>query len=290
MAFPGRAVDEGALRVPVLHAIVLGIVQGLSEFLPISSSGHLQLTPWLFGWTSLEGRPALERTFDLALHMGTFVGAAAYFRTDIVALLRGVIRSARRRSIVDDDERLAWLVVVASLPAATVGFVLDNVFSGKSPVVLTGIMLVVFGVVLLLADRVAAERNVASFNLRDALVMGFAQALALQPGVSRSGATISAGRFLRLDRVAATRISFLMSLPIIAGAGLYKGLDVVTGAGIPPDFVAAFAWGMVASAATGFVAVWALLRIVQHQTFTPFVIYRVLLGLTVIGLVASGVR
>lgn len=274
--------------MPVLHAIVLGIVQGLSEFLPISSSGHLQLVPWFFGWDELEGRPVLQRTFDLALHVGTFAGALVYFRTDAARLLSAVARSARRRSVQGGDERLAWLVVIASVPAATIGFALDQLLKGRSPEVVVGIMLIVFGVVLWLTDRRPAARGVDDFALRDALIMGFAQALALQPGVSRSGATISAGRYVGLDRVAATRISFLMSLPIIGGAGLYKGIDVVVSGGIPPGFGAAFAWGMASAAVTGFAAVWALLRLMQTRTFTPFVVYRIILGAAVIALVAAG--
>lgn len=276
--------------MPVLHAIVLGVVQGLSEFLPISSSGHLQLVPWLFGWTDLATRPALQRTFDLALHAGTFVGALAYFRHDAARLLGAVARSVRHRAVAGDEERLAWLIVVASLPAATIGLALDQLLEGRSPELVIGLMLVVFGVVLLVADRRPAERGLADYTLRDALVMGFAQALALQPGVSRSGATISAGRFLGLDRVAATRVSFLMSLPIIGGAGLYKALDVATSGGVPPGFGAAFAWGMVAAAVTGFAAVWGLLRLVQRRTFTPFVLYRVVVGSAVVALALAGFR
>ncbi|MGI8792228.1 MAG: undecaprenyl-diphosphate phosphatase, partial [Acidimicrobiales bacterium] len=250
----------------------------------------LQLVPWLLGWTELEGQPALQRTFDLALHMGTFVGALAYFWADIGRLFAAVVRSVRRRSVEGNEERLAWLIVVASLPAATIGFVLDQVLGGTSPEFVIGLMLILFGGVLFLADRAPAERAIDDFSLRDAVVMGFAQALALQPGVSRSGATISAGRYLRLDRVAATRISFLMSLPIIAGAGLYKGLDVVGSGGIPSGFGGAFLWGTVASAITGFGAVWVLLRLVQRRTFTPFVVYRVLAGAAVIVVAATGIR
>lgn len=274
--------------MPILQAIVLGIVQGLSEFLPISSSGHLQLVPWLFGWESLQNRPGLQRTFDLALHVGTFAGALFYFRADAVRLTTAVVGSGRRRSIRTGDERLAWLIVVASLPAATIGFVLDQVLEDRSPELVVGLMLVIFGVVLWLADRRSADRSIDDYSLRDALLMGFAQALALQPGVSRSGATISAGRFLGLDRVAATRVSFLMSLPIIGGAGIYKGIDVAMAGGIPAGFAPAFVWGMAAAALTGFAAVWGLLRLVQARTFTPFVVYRVLVGLAVIVLVAGG--
>ena len=273
----------------ILHAIVLGIVQGLSEFLPISSSGHLVVVPWLFGWEELANDPELNRTFDVALHLGTFVGALAYFRNDVVMLAAAAVRSLRGRRVDGDDERLAWLLVVASLPAALVGAVLDNVLSGHyGPEWLVGVMLIVFGAVLWWADRLPQRREVAAFRVRDAVLMGSAQALALQPGVSRSGATISMGRWLGFDRDAAARISFLMSLPITGGAAAYKMLDVfVAGDGLPPGFGAPFAWGIVTSAVTGFIAVWALLRLVRTRTFAPFVVYRFVAGLVIIGVAVA---
>ena len=268
----------------ILHAIVLGIVQGLSEFLPISSSGHLVVVPWLFGWEELSKNPELNRTFDVALHLGTFVGALAYFRKDVVLLASGAVRSLRQRRIDSEDERLAWLLVVASLPAALVGAVLDNALEGHyGPEWLVGVMLIVFGAVLWWADRLPQRRAADAFRVRDAVLMGSAQALALQPGVSRSGATISMGRWLGFERDAAARISFLMSLPITGGAAAYKMLDVfVAGDGLPPGFGPPFVWGIVASAITGFVAVWALLRLVRTRTFAPFVVYRFAAGLLII--------
>ncbi|MDP9070435.1 MAG: undecaprenyl-diphosphate phosphatase [Actinomycetota bacterium] len=276
--------------MPLLHAIVLGVVQGLSEFLPISSSGHLVLVPWLFGWTELTGNPELKRTFDVALHVGTFVGAAAYFRRDLVAYAGAALRSLRRRSVEGDDERLAWLLLASSLPAALVGAVLDTFVEEQLGAEwLIGVMLVVFGLVLLWADRLRGTRQADAFRLRDALLMGTAQACALQPGVSRSGATISMGRWLGFDRAAAARLSFLMSLPIIGGAGLYKGVDVAA-EGIPAGFGPAFAWGMLASGVTGFLAVWMLLRFVTTRSFLPFVAYRVVVGAAVVAIAASPFR
>ncbi|MFP5326197.1 MAG: undecaprenyl-diphosphate phosphatase, partial [Acidimicrobiia bacterium] len=259
--------------MPILEAIVLGIVQGLAEFLPISSSGHLILVPWLFGWESLADNPDLNRSFDVALHVGTFAGAFAYFRKDIARIVVGVLSSIRHRRIETDQQRLAWLLVIASLPAATIGFVLDSVLNvDRASPWSIAVMLIVFGVVLALADRLRGARSIETFDVRSALLMGFAQAAALQPGVSRSGATISMGRFLRFDRDAAVRISFLMSLPITAGAGLYKGLDVLTEGGVPADFVPAFIWGMVTAAITGWVAVWGTLRLIRTRSFMPFVV------------------
>ncbi len=270
--------------MPVLHAIILGIVQGLSEFLPISSSGHLLVVPWLFGWQEFARRPELKETFDVALHMGTLAAVVAYFRVDLWRLAEAGITSIRRRSVDTPDQRLAWLLVVASLPAATVGFALDSLLANRaSSFVLLGVMLIVFGAVLYAADRLASRREIDEFRLRDALLMGSAQAIALQPGVSRSGATISMGRFLGFERDAAARISFLMAVPITAGLGIYKGLKLfLLDGGLPPGFTAPFVWGIVTSAITGFFAVSALLRIIRSRTFLPFVAYRVAAGLFVI--------
>jgi undecaprenyl-diphosphatase len=275
--------------VPLIHAIVLGIVQGLSEFLPISSSGHLLIVPWLFGWEELTKHPELNRTFDVALHVGTFVALVVYFRRDIAALVAAAWRSLRARRIDGPEERLVWLLVVASLPAATVGLVLDSVLEGHTGgFVLIGVMLIVFAIVLQVADRRLGQRDVDGFSVRDAVLMGTAQACALQPGVSRSGATISMGRFLGYERDAAARISFLMSIPITGGLGVYKAMKVfVLGDGLPPGFASPFLWGTVASAITGFLAVSALLRLIRTRSFLPFVVYRCLAGLFVIGVALS---
>ena len=274
--------------MPILHAVVLGLVQGLSEFLPVSSSGHLVLVPWLFGWTELTRDPELERTFAVALHVGTFVGAAAYFRRDLVLYVRAGLRSLARRSVGDEDERMAWLLLASSLPAALVGALLDSLVEDQFGAEwLIGVMLVVFGLVLLWADRLGGDREEGEFRLREALLMGTAQAVALQPGVSRSGATISMSRWLRFTRQAATRLSFLMSLPVIGGAALYEGAQLVANGGLPPGLAPPFAWGILASGVSGFLAVWVLLRFVRTRSFGPFVVYRVVAGLTVVAIAAS---
>ena len=280
-------------QIAVLHAIVLGIVQGLSEFLPISSSGHLILVPWLFGWTELTG-PAhadLNRTFDVALHLGTFVGAVAYFRNDLVRLARAAWTSLRARSVDEPDQRLAWLLALSALPGAIAGALLESTLGDKlGEIWIIAVMLIVFGLVLLLADRLPGERKEEGFVFRDAAVMGLCQAGALVPGVSRSGITISAGRFLGFQRDAAARLSFLMSLPIIAGAGLYQGAKVFAGDGLPSGTLPAFVAGMLASAITGALAVWLVLRVVRTKSFAPFVIYRVMVGVAVLGLLATNFR
>ncbi len=279
--------------IPVLHAIVLGIVQGLSEFLPISSSGHLILVPWLFGWEELTGAANADfnRTFDVALHLGTFVGAAAYFRSDLVRLAGAAWASLRARRVETSDQRLAWLLALSAVPGATVGAVLESTVGDKlGQIWLIAVLLIVFGLVLLVVDRLPGERGVDEFRFRDAAVMGLCQAVALAPGVSRSGITISSGRVLGFERDAAARISFLMSLPIIAGAGVYQGLQVVAEGGLPPGVLPAFAWGMLASAVTGAIAVWLVLKIVRTRSFLPFVIYRVGAGVAVLVLLATSFR
>ena len=280
-----------AQTLPLTHALVLGVVQGLSEFLPVSSSGHLILVPWLFRWRELTADPDLNKTFDVALHIGTFVGAAAYFAPDLRRFAKAGISSIRRRSVETTDERLAWLLLLSSLPGAAFGATLENFIEDElGREWLVAVMLIAFGLVLAAADRATGKRGSDDFRLRDALTMGVAQALALSPGVSRSGVTISAGRWLGFDRPAAARLSFLMSLPIIGGAGLYRGLKLLAEGGLPPGTGGAFLVGTAASALTGALAVWGVLRLVQTRSFTPFVVYRVLVGGAVLGLLATGAR
>jgi undecaprenyl-diphosphatase len=276
--------------VSVLHAIVLGIVQGLTEFLPISSSGHLILVPDLLGWEDLSGDTTLNKTFDVALHMGTLVAALWYFRHDLAQYVAAAWRSLRARSVAETDARVGWLLLLTAVPGAITGALFSSEIEDTlGDPILIGVMLIVFGTVLLLVDRLPGARFVDDFRLKDAVIMGVAQAVALQPGVSRSGVTMTAGRWLRFDRAAAARISFLMSIPIIAGAGLYKGLEVARD-GIPSEFVAPFFWGFVASAVSGFLAIAWLLRYLQTNTFFPFVVYRWVVGTLVIIVFATGLR
>lgn len=269
--------------MPILHAIVLGITQGLSEFLPISSSGHLRLVPWLFGWDDFAGHASLEKTFDVALHLGTLIGAVAYFRRDVVRYARAGLRRDARTTT---DGRLAWLIAFSTIPAALTGALFSDVIEEKTGYIwLIATMLIVFGLVLGWADRRPGVRTLDEVRPRDALLMGVGQALALQPGVSRSGVTMTAGRLGGLGRDGAARFAFLMSLPITAGALMFKGLDVVRD-GIPDGFVAPFVWGIVASGITGWFAVWGTLRLIRTRTFTPFVLYRVAAGLAVLVLYA----
>ena len=274
--------------MPIWQALILGVVQGATEFLPVSSSGHLALVPWLFGWEDVQADPDLERAFSVALHLGTFAGAAAYFRADIVRLSRAGLVALAKRKAETDDERMALLLALSSLPAAFLGAGLDALLEGQFVGdAMIGVLLIVFGFLLWVADRNPGGREAGTWRVRDAVSMGFAQALALFPGVSRSGATITAGRFLGLSRDAATRLSFLMSLPVIGGAGLYEGVKLVRAGGLPEGFMPAFGVGMGAAAVTGFAAVWGLLRFVRHRSFAPFVVYRIALGGIVIAVAAA---
>ena len=275
----------------ILHAIILGIVQGLSEFLPISSSGHLILVPELFGWTELTSNDTLNKTFDVALHVGTLVAVLAYFRHEVWSYVRAAWDSLRRRSIETVDERIAWLLLVTAIPGAVVGALFTSMIEDNlGDPILIGVNMILFALVLQWADGLAGARPTNEFHGRDAVLMGMAQALALAPGVSRSGATISMGRWLRFDRASAAKLSFLMSIPITGGAALYKGVEMFRDGGVPAGFGGAFFWGIVASMVSGFIAIAFLLRYVRTHSFLPFVIYRIVLGVAVIIIFATGIR
>lgn len=283
---------DSAASIPVVHAIVLGITQGLSEFLPISSSGHLIVVPWLFGWKELTGEANanLNKTFDVALHVGTVLGALVYFRKDLLRLAVAGLGSIRRRAVRSPDERLAWLLLFSSIPGAVVGATFEDFINRElGRIWLIAVMLIVFGLVLAVIDRLPGIRPETEYGSKEALVMGLAQAAALSPGVSRSGITITAGRSLGFERDAAARLSFLMSMPITGGAALYKGAELVKN-GLPPGTAPAFFWGIVASGVTGLAAVWLVLRVVRTRSFLPFVVYRVLAGLAVLAVLASPLR
>jgi undecaprenyl-diphosphatase len=266
-------------------------VQGLSEFLPISSSGHLIIVPQLLGWHELNSDNSLNKSFDVALHLGTLVAALWYFRRDVWKYVRAFVASLRARSVKTLDQRLAWLLLLSAIPGGIAGALLESTIEDTlGDPVLIGVNLVVFGLILLWADQSGGRRGDDDFRSRDAAAMGVAQALALAPGVSRSGVTISAGRWCRFSREAATRLSFLMSIPIIGGAALYTGIKLARDGGIPAGYGSAFFWGTVTAAVSGFFAIAVLLRYVRTHSFLPFVIYRVVLGVIVIVVFATGVR
>ena len=285
-------VGEAAGRLSDWQALVLGLTQGLTEFLPISSSGHLILVPWLGDWHYLEQHEDFNKTFDVALHLGTLVAAVAYFWHDLWRLLRAWFRSVAARAVRDEDERLAWLIVVATVPAAVAGAVLEDFISNRlgDPWQIA-ILLAVFGIVLWAADRAPEDRPLEDVGMRTAFLIGCAQALALAPGVSRSGITITAGRFLRLGRDAAARFSFLLLVPIVLGAVVLKGTkDVLLGGGLPGGSTGPFLVGMVAAAVSGLAAIWALLGYVRRRTYLPFVVYRLVAAALVLLVIAAGWR
>jgi undecaprenyl-diphosphatase len=272
------------------QALVLGIVQGLTELLPISSSGHLILVPWVADWTYLETHDDFNQTFDVALHFGTLVAVVAYFRADLARLLAAWLRSLRRRRVETTDERLAWVVAIATVPAAVVGAAGESLIADKlgEPWQIA-FFLAFFGVVLWIADRSPQERGLGDVRYGQALALGFAQSLALMPGVSRSGITISAARFLKLDRDAAARLSFLLLVPIVLGAVLFKGVTDVLFGDLPSGWGGPFLVGTLAAAGAGLIAIDLLLGYVRRHDYTLFVIYRLVLALFVVGLIASGV-
>lgn len=276
--------------MPIVHAIVLGMVQGLSEFLPISSSGHLLLVPWLFGWNDLED-DSIKKAFDVALHLGTLVAVVAYFRRDLAVYVREGLRAIFRRRVPPSAEgKLALYLVLSVVPAAVAGALFENwIDTALGGPVLIGISLIVGGALLAWADRLRGHRKLEAYVGRDALAIGAAQALALNPGTSRSGITITAARALGFDRDAAARISFLMSIPVILGAVVFK-LGKLAIDGVPEGLVAPMVAGVVASGVAGWIAVWGTLRLVRTYTFDVFVFYRVVLGVLVLVIAAAGLR
>jgi len=263
----------------ILRAIALGIVQGLTEFLPISSSGHLIITRELFGWGFAD-----DLTFDVALHIGTLIAVITYFWAEWLSMARGLLSrafGAERDHRFGDvyDERLLFLVIVGSVPTAVVGLALNDWVENevRDPLVV-GAMLVVFGVILLAAERLGRrDRHLESARWRDAVLIGSAQAISLIPGVSRSGVTISAGLLDGFERTDTARLSFLLATPAIGGAGLFKLVQAITD-GVPSSEIDAIFVGAAVSAVVGWLSIRFLMRLVQTRTYLPFALYRLALG------------
>lgn len=275
--------------MPIYQAIILGLVQGLSEFLPISSSGHLLLVPWLAGWDELD--PSAKKSFDVALHLGTLVAVVGYFWRDVSTyVVEGTRLVVSRQRPATVEGRLAWLFVLATVPAAAVGALFEDQIDTRlgTPTII-GVSLIVFGLVMWWADRRSGTRPVEGFRANDALVVGAAQALALNPGTSRSGITMTAARAIGFSRDAAVRISFVMSIPVIFGAVVFKFAGMVAD-GVPDGLAAPLVAGIVTSALSGWLAVWGTLTLVRTHSFLPFVVYRIGLGVVVLVVVAAGWR
>jgi undecaprenyl-diphosphatase len=289
LAALGVGEAEGALSN--WQALVLGLVQGLTELLPISSSGHLILVPWLADWEYLKQHDEFNQTFDVALHLGTLVAVVAYFRREIVTLVAAWLGSVRRRRIEGADERIAWFVFLATIPAAVVGAAGESFIAERlgEPWQIA-IFLAFFAVVLYVADRRPETRRMEQLGFGTAFGVGLAQSLALMPGVSRSGVTISAARFLGLDRDSAARFSFLLLVPITLGAVLYKGLtDLVLG-DLPAGSTGPFVVGTLAAAVSGLAAISALLGYVRRHDYSIFVLYRLAAAAAVLLVIATGLR
>lgn len=273
-----------------LEALLLGIVQGLTEFLPISSSGHLILVPWLQDYTFLQDDPSFNKTFDVALHVGTLVAVAAYFRREIVSIAAAFLRTLRHRAIAGAGERLAWAIVVGTIPAALVGGLgVSWIDENLGEPWMIAIELIVFGLVLAHADRRPVRRSMRDVRVIHGLWIGLAQAISLAPGASRSGVTISMARYLHLDRDSAARISFLLLVPATLGAAVVKGYEAVS-EGLPSGVAGPMVVGTIAAAVSGYAAIAWLLRLVRTRSYDVFVVYRLIAGFAVLGLIATGIR
>ena len=263
----------------IFQAIVLGLVQGLAEFLPISSSAHLALTPYLLGWPD----PGLA--FDVALHVGTLAAVLWYFRRDWAELTVAGFRLLRTRRADTEGERRVIHLVIATIPGAVAGLLLNDLAEGvlRHPL-LTAIALIAMGVILWASDRFAGrDRELSGMGWMDALLLGLAQVCALVPGVSRSGSTMTAGRLLGFDRRAAARFSFLMSMPITAAAALFKVPEVISEGGVNAPLVA----GVIAAGLSSWLAIAVLLRFLAKHGFGVFALYRLVLGAVVLFTLAS---
>jgi len=278
-----------------LQALILGIVQGLTEFLPISSSAHLIIVPWLFGW---QDQAINSMQFDVSLHMGTLIAVLAYFWSDWRRLIAALFRSVGERGIGDDPERrLVWLIILGTVPAAIAGALLESSIEAtfhdaqnlRTGLLIIAVMMIVMGLLLWFAEVRGSHRlNMTQIRLPHAIGVGLAQAFALIPGVSRSGSTITAGLFFGMKRETAARFSFLLSTPIVVAAGV-KSLYGLR-EGIPADQQLGFALGFLASGLTGFLCIHFLLRYLQNRSTAPFIWYRLVMGIGLIVLLLLGAR
>jgi undecaprenyl-diphosphatase len=269
----------------LFEAIVLGILQGLTEFLPISSSGHLRIVPAFVGWDD----PGAA--FTAVIQLGTMLAEVIYFRHDLLRIARGFFGSLRRPELRGTlDARMGWYLIWATIPIGVLGLAFeDDIETGARNLKLIGTTLILLGLVLLVADRTSKrERDMRQLRLKDGLIMGAAQSLALVPGVSRSGATITAGLFLGLDRAAAARFSFLLSIPAVVLSGLFQLYGIVSGEEAPDVGTGALILSTACAFVFGYLAIAFLRRFLATHTTLLFVVYRVALGTIVLVLAYSG--
>lgn len=261
------------------QAFILGIVQGLTEFLPISSSAHLILFPWLFGWTH-----TLVDTlsFDVALHAGTLVAILWYFRKAWIGLAKSFFRILSRRSAKDAEERLLVYIILATIPAALAGFFLERVVEEnfRNPLLISLPLIVVSFLMIYAERRPSSLLSLTKMTLKNSFTIGVAQAIALLPGVSRSGITITTGLLQGYEREAATRFSFLLSTPAIAGAATLHLGHLFSGTGLQDGYI--FAIGFLSSAGSGYLAIAFLMQYLRKHTLNVFAGYRLMLAAFII--------
>lgn len=266
---------------PNIEAVILGIVQGLTEFLPISSSGHLLIIPKVLGW------PYFGKGFDAALHIGTFGALVTYFWKDLWKILNGFWVSTNTTSNIS-NRILLLLLAVSTFPGVLVGVMFDNLIEEKlNSVIIAVIMMVLFAILLWVSDFIGrSSKNISGITFFDALILGVSQAVALIPGVSRSGVTITAGRFLGLSRHEAAKYSFLMAIPITGGAGLYEGVKLLKH-GYGDAGLSVFFIGVITSLVVGYICITFFLQYLQKHGMLPFVIYRLLAAVIVFILIGN---
>jgi undecaprenyl-diphosphatase len=272
------------------EAILLGIVQGLTEFLPISSSGHLIIVPWLLDISYLQENPEFNKTFDVALHLGTLLAVVSYFRTEVGMMITGTVSVLRHRRVQTEAEKLAIIVLVGTIPAVVVGGLFEKTIERElgQPWQIA-ILIIAFGLLLGYADRRPTTRHFDEIGHPQALFVGIAQALALIPGVSRSGITITAGRFLGLNRDAAARFGFFLLVPVTFGAVVFKGIGVAT-EGLPAGSTLPIVLGVLSAAVSGYLAIASMLKLVRHHTYDIFVVYRVFVGVAIAIVIITGLK
>jgi len=271
------------------HIAILALVQGVTEFLPISSSGHLVLTHFAMNDGSVMV-VAQQKTMDVAVHVGTLIAVIAYFWRDVFTLARGGVDILCARKT--NESRLTFNIVIASIPVIIAGLILFQFdFSFFDSLYVVAWSTLIFGIVLYVADKsVELAEPVERFSIRESMIYGLFQCLALIPGVSRSGITMTAGRFMGHSRVEAARFSLLLGMVAISGAGTLTGMSILSDVGdIDNGFITVLAIGAGLSCVSAYGAIWLMMRWVSKSTFTPFVIYRVVLGVILLGLLYGGV-